>query len=188
MNAGRETRITALQAAREYRARGWWPIPIRPREKAPSVTDWPNLRLSEQDLPAHFPDCTNVGLLLGEPSSLIDMDLDLREAAITARYLLPATDRVHGRRSAPRSHLWFIARPTPAPQKFTDLDENQKVGGSNPSGRATHFLALSPLSVNFRLSAPTANLRRKGQKGTQISGTCSGSPPATLSATPRGRS
>ncbi len=122
MSTDTERPVTPVQAAREYRARGWWPIPIKAREKAPSVTGWPNLRLREQDLPAHFADCTNVGLLLGEASFLVDIDLGVREAAIAARYLLPATGLVHGRHSAPRSHLWFIVQPSPEPQKFMDPD------------------------------------------------------------------
>ncbi|MCI0722937.1 MAG: bifunctional DNA primase/polymerase [Acidobacteria bacterium] len=136
--------ITTLEAAREYRARGWWPIPVKAHDKAPTATGWPNLRLTEQDLPAHFFDCTNVGLLLGEPSCLIDIDLDVHEAAIAARHLLPATGLVHGRPTAPRSHLWFIVQPCPAPQKFMDPDGKATL----LEVRSTNQQTLVPPSVH----------------------------------------
>ncbi len=50
MSADRETPITALEAARQYQARGWWLMLARPGEKAPSLPGRPNLRLGEQDL------------------------------------------------------------------------------------------------------------------------------------------
>ena len=33
-----------LEAARDYVRRGWSVVPITPREKAPRIKDWPNLR------------------------------------------------------------------------------------------------------------------------------------------------
>lgn len=33
--------------ARDYLRKGWAPVPIPPGEKAPRLTDWPNLRLRD---------------------------------------------------------------------------------------------------------------------------------------------
>ena len=40
--------------ARHYIERGWVPIPVPYREKAPSTVEWPNLRLRATELPDYF--------------------------------------------------------------------------------------------------------------------------------------
>jgi Bifunctional DNA primase/polymerase, N-terminal len=105
---------SALEAAREYLRQGWAPIPVRPGEKRPVRGDWTHLRLEEEDLSAEFPEGTNVGVLLGEPSGgLIDVDLDTHEAINLAPHFLPATDAVFGRPSRPASHWLYVAAPPP---------------------------------------------------------------------------
>jgi hypothetical protein len=99
-----------LQAARAYLARGWCVVPIRPRQKRPSVAAWQDQRIDEDDLEAHFQPGSNIGLILGAPSGwLVDVDLDSPEARDLADNLLPHTDAISGRPSAPGSHRWYIA-------------------------------------------------------------------------------
>ena len=113
-----------LEAAREYLARGWLPIPVEFRCKKPSVANWPNLRLSDSGLHDLFRmGPSNLGLLLGEPSGgLVDVDLDAPEVVTLAPAFLPVTQMIHGRESKPRSHWWYIMNAPPKTAKFTDPD------------------------------------------------------------------
>ncbi len=76
------------------------------------------MRLSAADLPRHFSNGANIGLLLGSPShDLVDVDLDAPEAVAAAETFLPNTDRIHGRPGKPRSHYWYTS-PVPATKNF----------------------------------------------------------------------
>ncbi|HZN10504.1 MAG TPA: DUF3987 domain-containing protein, partial [Blastocatellia bacterium] len=60
------------------------------------------------------------GLLLGSASgSLVNVDLDCAEARRLAPHILPATPMRSGRKSAPDSHLWYVA-DIPATVQFRD--------------------------------------------------------------------
>ena len=118
---------TVRAAAAFYLSRGALPTPCKPRDKVPILEDWPDRRLTIADLDAHFPLGAerNVGLLLGEASNnLLDVDLDIKEAATAAPFVLPATEWISGRASSPRSHWWYVTdvSPTLASQKYYDLD------------------------------------------------------------------
>lgn len=69
-----------LEAARRYLARGWSVLPLRPRDKRPLIL-WEHLqheRPSEQDVVEWFrrwPDA-NIGIVTGEISNLIVLDID----------------------------------------------------------------------------------------------------------------
>ncbi len=114
---------TRSKAAQEYFNRGWQPIPVPPREKAPVLKGWQNRRFTSDELDEYFRGDGNVGIILGKPSGgLIDIDIDCSEALAVSSDFLPVTDLVHGRASKPRSHLWYIADPIPKTEKFTAPD------------------------------------------------------------------
>src|SRR5712692_7677623 len=101
-----------LKAAGELVRRGRKVVPVPRGEKGPRLKNWQNLRLEEAELPKHFHGKKNVGLLLGEPSrGLVDIDLDCLEAIAAAEVWLPPTQLIHGRKSKPRSHWWFVVDP-----------------------------------------------------------------------------
>lgn len=112
-------------AARGYLARGWQPIPVPRREKAPTRSKWQRLRVPVEDLPKYFPSGQeNVGLLLGDPSGgLVDVDLDAPEAVAAAPVFLPPTPRRHGRPGKSNSHWWYVSDPTPRPENWQDIDQ-----------------------------------------------------------------
>lgn len=114
-------RVTALGAAFDYRDRGWCPVPVRFKSKA-GAPGWRNFEPSDDELNRHFGNGpTNIGILLGERSGdLVDIDLDCPEARALARALLPDSDCAFGRRSAPRSHIFYTSTPLPRTQKFVD--------------------------------------------------------------------
>jgi P4 family phage/plasmid primase-like protien len=108
-------------AALAYRARGFFPVPIPPREKGPRIAGWQELRLSEAEIPALFPQGWNGGILTGTPSAnLIDLDLDCAQAVSLARAWAPFTGMVHGRPSRPASHRWYRATGAVGYHKFAD--------------------------------------------------------------------
>jgi putative DNA primase/helicase len=124
----RSKRTLLESVVRGYIRSGHAPVPIPPGKKAPNIRSWQKLRLREDKIAEYFADSDNVGLLLGKPSGgLVDVDLDAREALVTAPAFLPATQMLHGRRSMPNSHWWYRVESAPAPQKFTDLDGSSLV-------------------------------------------------------------
>jgi hypothetical protein len=117
----------ASSAAGAYFQRGWLPIPVSFRSKIPPMDEWETLRPTTDRLPELFPPGQeqNVGLLLGAPSGgLVDADLDVREAVVAARFLLPATPLRHGRPGNPQSHYWYQVNnpPSKAQIAFRDTD------------------------------------------------------------------
>ncbi len=102
--------MTTSQTATKYLKRGWQPLPIAPRGKAPNCgRAWQNFRCTPEDIEQHFNGAEiNIGVLLGEPSQgLVDIDLDTVEAIRLAPYFLPATGAVFGRASKRRSHYLY---------------------------------------------------------------------------------
>jgi len=133
-----------LNAAVFFAEKHWWPVPIPARSKAPVIKRWQDLRLTGDDLPRHFRDGGNIGLLLGEASGgLTDVDLDCAEARRVAARFLPATGMKHGRTGAPLSHWWYVCRGA-APQKFKDPE-------TADDAQAT--------LVELRTSSPTGTLQ-----------------------------
>jgi Bifunctional DNA primase/polymerase, N-terminal/Protein of unknown function (DUF3987) len=128
---------TPIDAAREYLARGWYPVPIPPGLKRAVLKDWPSLRLQEADLPKYFKADSNIGLILGEPSGwLVDVDLDCEEAIELADQYLPSTAAITGRPGAPRSHRWYIAKDAKT-AKHTDPNTKKMIVELRSTGTQT---------------------------------------------------
>ena len=131
--------LSPLEVARRYTARGWRVVPIPYREKKPVLTGWPDLRLSEADLPTHFNGgLTNIGVLLGDP---VDVDLDAPEAVALADLFLPPTRSVFGRQGKPRSHREYTVAIDSEP--FHDL-----AGGMLVEIRSARLQTVFPPSVH----------------------------------------
>ncbi len=108
-----------LEAAVLYMRMG---LPTVPCEgKRPTVKDWPKCRLALEDLPRHFGNGQNIGLLLGERSGgLVVVDIDVLEALPIADWFLPET-LVSGRESTPGSHRWYVS-PGLNNKKWQDIN------------------------------------------------------------------
>ena len=117
----------ALEMAREYLARSMQVVPVPAGLKRPVLPKWQELRLVDADLPAHFSNGSNIGIILGTPSDgLVDVDLDCAEAEVVASYFLPQTKMWSGREKRPRSHAWYRAiDAAPKTLKFSDPRENE---------------------------------------------------------------
>jgi hypothetical protein len=101
-------------AALDYLARGWQPIPIAYRSKNPGRDEWEKERWTVADVPRLFNGKPqNIGVLLGEPSAwLVDVDLDHPKAVEIGATVLPQTTTIFGRAGKPRSHyLYQVSGP-----------------------------------------------------------------------------
>jgi hypothetical protein len=136
-------------AASYYLTRGWRPIPVPFKSKAPDLKDWPNLNPSEADLDNLFPadQSSNIGLLLGvADDNLIDADLDAHEAIEAAKVLMPRTRMMSGRKSKPLSHLWYRTDhpPDKASEAFKDPIDQKMIVELRSCGAQT----IVPWSVH----------------------------------------
>jgi len=136
--------MTLLEHAKAYLARGWLPVPIPAGTKIPILDAWHKLRLTEKELPAHFSNDCNIGLILGKPSGgLVDADLDCPEALKLGPQFLPPTPAKTGRPSALESHWWYYA-DIPKTRQFRDPVTNKMIielrstGGQTVVGPSIH--------------------------------------------------
>jgi putative DNA primase/helicase len=125
MNAGEKTalksnKLSPLESARWWLQRGFHPIPVPDRGKAPKNSGWPSMRLSESDLAQHFNGrAMNIGIILGVDGAA-DVNCDCPEAIAAAPFLLPETHLIFGRASTPAAHYLYRCDPPVASEKHTD--------------------------------------------------------------------
>src|SRR5262245_456166 len=101
-------RMSTVDIARGYLRRGWCPIPVAFKSKKPITSAWQNMHLQEKDLEEAFSGKKNIGIVLGPASNgLTDVDLDCREALELVSCVLPPTEAMFGRSSAPASHWLY---------------------------------------------------------------------------------
>ncbi len=97
-------------------------LPVVPNDgKKPLLKGWTKSQLTEEEIPLHFGNGQNVGLVLGEPSNgLVAADIDAAETLTIADRFLPLT-LVAGRKSTPKAHLYYRA-PGVKTMKWQDTD------------------------------------------------------------------
>ena len=116
---------TPLEAAQALLAEGYLPVPVPWKQKAPLLDGWSRLRLTAETVGQHFGSAPqNVGVLLGQ---LADVDCDAPEAIAAAPDFLPATPRIHGRPSKPRSHWWYRRERAQPTLQFRNTDATMLV-------------------------------------------------------------
>src|SRR5215203_4098060 len=138
LDARRGRRVSAEQRRRAAAAlirRGVAVIPIPAGQKNPGRPGWESLRITEEEIPKHWTNGQNVGVLCGEPSGgRVDVDLDANEAVKIAFRFLPET-LTSGRRSRPHSHCWYVA-PGAESADWKD-SEGKKLVELRSNGRQT---------------------------------------------------
>lgn len=143
-----------LAIARSYVARGWNVTPVKPRSKAAVLRDFPDTRLSLEDLPRHFSSNgvrPNIGVVLGPSSGgLVDADLDDPLSGALAARWLPPTGAVFGRPGKPRSH-WLYRLPGDAARPSRTFKRPLSGGdtGADKDTRMLLELRSSPLQTVF---------------------------------------
>ena len=119
-------------------------MPVPFKEKGPRTPQWQHLRLTADQVPHYFPEPSNIGVLLGEPSGgIVDIDLDAPEAQRVAPMILPATDCVFGHGNASQSHHIYEVTPIPRTEQFRDVNgsmlvEKRSTGAQTVFPPSTH--------------------------------------------------
>jgi hypothetical protein len=113
--------MTSLERARSYVVRGFNVVPIPYKQKAPTIPDWQNLRIGLDNVDQYFNgEQLNIGILLGTPWNVTDVDIDCREALWAAQEFLPETHWLHGRQSKPSSHAFYYTDEPVRTVRFQD--------------------------------------------------------------------
>lgn len=132
--------LRTLAVAASYVRRGWRVVPVPYQSKAPVISGWQNLRISESDLDRYFVGrLQNVGVLLGEPSQqLVDVDLDHPCAVELAPLHLPPSAAIFGRVGKPRSHWIYYSTRSVATTTWR-LPNRQMIVELRSNGAQTVF-------------------------------------------------
>ena len=91
-------------AARRYAQQGRHNVVLKPLEKAPKLKGW----RENPAPPEAFQPEDNIGNALGV-NGLCEVEGDCAEAIALMPLFLPPTNQIHGRKSRPRSHWWYVS-------------------------------------------------------------------------------
>jgi hypothetical protein len=105
-----------LETVLEYHRRGFIVTPLH--GKKPILKHWQQRELSDQEISLYFDGGRNVGIVLGGPAGLVDVDLDNPVAITVGNHLLPTTIQ-SGREKSPHSHCWYVCNRAPASRRYT---------------------------------------------------------------------
>src|SRR5262249_12697422 len=134
--------------ARVWLARAVDPVPLLPGQKKPSHNNWPKIDFAS-DLAHYFPAGANVGIKVGAPYGIVDVDLDSIHAIRIWPEFAPATKLCWGRTRKPRSHGSYRCDPPAVTSKFEDTEEN---GGKT---KKVTLLELRALKKNGEVGEQT---------------------------------
>src|ERR1700727_143821 len=136
--------------------RNWFVFPLAAGTKTPAVKDWPTMATNSPDLIAEYRRLRrNLGILCGEKSNLLVLDIDSPEAEAVLRQLeeetgtqYPMTHRVNTsieeRTGFQKYHLYFKW-----PTNGTPLKNGVRVGGNGPDIRTNRGYVVSAGARNI---------------------------------------
>ena len=96
-------------------------LELHSNSKRPVSNDWPNQGQSADTVLSRG---NNVGLILGNTSGLLDVDLDCREAKLLADIILPPPLAAFDRGTADSGHYLYKAITTGPRKSFTSVDKS----------------------------------------------------------------
>jgi hypothetical protein len=98
----------------------WHPVEVEPTTKKPVRDNW-NQPVDDKDRNGFFEDDRlNIGILLGDPYNLTDIDIDAHEARWAwIEYAVP-TGLTFGHASKPASHHFYYSDPAARTAKYND--------------------------------------------------------------------
>ena len=131
-----------LQIALDYIDRGWSPLPIPYKTKAPLGEGWQKLTIDRTNAHQYFNGAPqNIGVLLGPKSNnLVDNDLDCPEALIVAPFLMPKTNAVFGRKSSRYAHNLYYSN-------LADIIDKANITFKDPNPQANGEVMLLELRI-----------------------------------------
>jgi hypothetical protein len=117
------------QLALDLIGRGFAPVPVPLRGKAPNIPGWQLLRITAETVDRYFNvEDLNVGAIWGPASGdRVDVDLDCKEAVALAPSFLPQTNSIYGRPGKRRSHYLFACSDADPKATIKLLDERKAV-------------------------------------------------------------
>ena len=141
-----------IQAALEYARMGWKILVLHAKTKKPIRLSWADFATDDEatltDLFEQRPGA-NIGLLLGERSGIIDIEIDKPEGAATAERLFPEcyTPTYSSRRGKHRLFKWN--RELPAVQKIDIEGLEIRIGGADLSTQSVLPPSKHPLGAEY---------------------------------------
>ena len=100
--------VDVIELAKGYIDRGFCPIPVDYKSKKPSLEKWQSTTVTHDNVAKLFgQNPSNIGIVLGNSSDLLDIDIDDDAALALAPSFLPETAMMFGRKSRPRSHYIY---------------------------------------------------------------------------------
>jgi hypothetical protein len=152
-----ESTTIYITAFNDYKALGLDPLPIPYKDgyptKGPEVSGWQIRAANDGYTDADFVGPCNIGVLLGGPKHITDIDCDSPEAIAVAGEILShlPTTWTFGRESKPRSHFIYSCDQSLSSEKISDPTDRQCVveyrcvNADGHRGSQTVF----PPSINF---------------------------------------
>lgn len=155
MSAPNQFEVTTNAALDAY-GRGYLPIPLHEREKAPrDLPQWQHLTYRDHEhVKQLFIEhaAMGLGLVLGENGgNLIDIDLDHDRARRIAPMLLPPTAMTSGRASNRQSHYWYkVTGAIPSTRRFRLPDGQTTVEFRSTGGQTVIPPSIHPSGESLR--------------------------------------
>ena len=113
--------MTTLETALIYIEKfGFHIVPIPFGSKAPVVDRWQQLEITTDNVGTYFNEPQNVGVRLGDPYNLTDVDLDTAEALWAWQEFQLETYFTFGHRSKPASHHFFFPDDQLRSRRYVD--------------------------------------------------------------------
>ncbi|HEV8177669.1 MAG TPA: phage/plasmid primase, P4 family [Gemmatimonadales bacterium] len=135
-----------LKAAREFKQRGWEPIPVIGKSPDHLGKDWQKRRYDPDKTPGLYNSTTTgIGLMLG-PSGLVDLEADCPAAEVVLSLLAPATGLIW--QHARRCHRLYVSDAT---HKEFDRPIGDQRSGEKPTlveVRARARISVAPPSLH----------------------------------------
>lgn len=145
--------MTLIESARWYAGQGFWVIPVPFKEKGPDIPLWQNIRVTEADLNKYFANGpSNIGLLLGEPGGLTDIDADSIEALYAWIEFRLETGMTWGRYSMPASHNCYYSDPPLRSIQFLDPTDGEEL---TKTGRKASLIEIRCLTKDGTVGLQT---------------------------------
>jgi hypothetical protein len=132
---------------------GFRVTPVHSRAKDAFLDDWANHPLTEADLDKYFANGPmNIGLILGEPGGLTDVDADSIEALYAWPEFAIETGMIWGRRSMPASHNCYYSDPPLRSIKLLDPTDGDEL---TRTGRKASLIEIRCLTKDGKVGLQT---------------------------------
>ena len=125
-------------------------LELHSNSKRPVKNDWPNQGLSADTA---LSTGKNIGLILGNTSGLLDVDLDCREAKSLADIILPVPSATFDRGTADSGHYLYKAITTGPRKAFTSANKSTLVELRGDGSQTMIPPSVHPNGINLEFTS-----------------------------------